>query len=353
MIVRPTSSQERWLTLAQRLHLSPGSAEVAAYTGGWRTAHLWTRSVLFVLGLVAVLMTGIIGSHLWPGADIIIVAAVALAAGEWLIVGRRQFGSGIEESLEVSGITLLAYDLWSRSHASESVGFGLLGIGLAIAGFRLLNPVFTILAALALVTVLDAPPFGIGIACYAVAIAALIASFRSFRRPSYSRMLDYLVIVMPVAAYIWSVSPHAMATAVDYRNASFSQWLVPACSFAFAGIALASGWTRRAHAPLIAGALCAACGAYELRNLTGLSLATRLVIGGGALLVISTSLERYLRVPRRGFTSRPSNEYARSADVLEIAGGALLTPSVSPLEATPSFEGGGGQFGGGGSEGRY
>jgi uncharacterized membrane protein YgcG len=309
--------------------------------------------VFFVLGLVAVLMTAIIGSHLWPGADTIIVGPIALAAGEWLIVSRRQYGCGIEESLEVSGITMLAYDLWSRLHASESVGFGLLGIALAIAGFRLLNPVFTTLAALALVWGLDAPPFGIVTACYVIAITALIASFRNFRRPSYARMLDYLVVVMPVAGYLWSASPHAMGTAVDYRNASFSQWLVPACSFAFAGIAIVSGLNRRSHAPLIAGALCAACGAYELRKLTGLSLEARLVIWGCALLVISTTVERYLRVPRRGFTSRPSNEDARSADALEIAGGTLLTPGASPSEATPSFDGHGGQFGGGGSEGRY
>lgn len=353
MIFRPTASQERWLTLAHRLRLSPTSESVAGPTGSWRVANPWTRSMLFVLGLVAVLMTGIIGSHLWPGAKTLIVGALSLAAGEWLIVGRRQFGSGIEESLEVSGITMLAYEIWSRLHASETVGFGLLGIAFVIAGFRLLNPAFTTLAALAFTMVLAAQPFWAGITCYSIGVVALIANIRNLRRPSYARMLDYLVIVMPVAGYVWSALPHDMANAVDYRHASFSQWLVPACSLAFAGIAFVIGLNRRAHASIVAGMLCAACGAYELRMLTGLSLEARLVIWGCALIVFSTCLERYLRAPRQGFTSLPMNEHAGSADILEIAAGALLTPSAHPSQDAPPFAGRGGQFGGGGADGGY
>jgi hypothetical protein len=353
MIFRPTSSHERWLVLVHRRILSPSSAPAAEHSGGWRTANLWTRSAFFILGLVAVLMTMLIGSHLWPGAATILAGTVALIAGEWLMVGRRQFGCGIEESLEVSGITVLAYELWSRLHASETIGFGFLGAVLAIAGFRVLNPVLTTLSALAFIMALGAAPLGAGLACYAIAVVALMASLRSFRRPSYARMLDYLVIVMPVAGYIWSASRHDIWTAVDYRHAPFSQWLVPACSFAFAAIAFASGLRRRVHPPLIAGMLCAACCAYELRRLTGLSLEARFVIWGCALLLISTRLERYLRVPRRGFISGPLSGSVRSADALEIAGVAVLTPSAAPSGATPSFEGGGGQFGGGGAEGRY
>ncbi len=353
MILRPTTSEERWLALARRLPRNSTTAILTEHTGGWRTANSWTRSAFFVLGLVAVLMIGIIGSHLWPGADTVVAGIVSLATAEWLIIGRRQFASGIEESLEVAGITMLAYELWSRLHASETIGFGFLGIALAIAGFRLLSPVFTTLSALAFVMALDAPPLGASLACYAIALIALIASNRIFRRPSYSLMLEYLVIVMPVAGYLWSASRFGLSTGTDYRHASLSQWLIPACSIAFAGIAFASGLRRRAHAPIIAGMLCVACCAYELRRLTGLSLEARLLTWGCVLLLISTSLERYLRVPRRGFTSRPLSEDTRSGGVLELAGSAVLTSSAHPSKATPSFEGGGGQSAGGGAEGKY
>ena len=353
MTFRPTVSEERWLALARRLHRSPKSAGLEEHTGGWRTANLWTRAAFFVLGLVAVLMIGIIGSHLWPGADTIIAGVASLATAEWLIIGRRQFGSGIEESLEVAGITMLAYELWSRLHASETIGLGFLGTALAIAGFRLLSPVFTTLSLLAFVMALDAPPLGAGLACYAIALIALTASNRDFRRPSYALMLEYLVMVMPVAGYLWSASRSGLSTGIDYRYATLSQWLVPACSLVFAGIALTSGLRRRAHARIIAGMLCVACGAFELRRLTGLSLEARLITWGCVLLLISTSLARYLRVPRRGFTSRPLRRDTDSAGIMEMAGTALLTPASHPPKAAPSFEGGGGQFGGGGAGGEY
>ena len=352
MSFRPTASQERWLALAHRLHRSPRSAVLAEHTGDWRSANLWTRSALFVLGLVAVLMIGIIGSQLWPGASTVITGVVCLATAEWLIVGRRQFGSGIEESLEVAGVTMLAYELWSRLHASEIIGFGFLGTALAIAGFRLLSPVFTTLSALAFVMALDAPPLGAGLACYAIALTALLASNRDFRRPSYALMFEYLVIVMPVAGYLWSASWSGLSTATDYRHAAWSQWLVPGCSLVFAGIALASGLRQRMHTRIVAGMLCVACCAFELRKLTGLSLEARLITWGCVLLLISTSLERYLRVPRRGFTSRPSGDM-RFGGVLEMVGGVLLSPTSHPPKTAPSFEGGGGQFSGGGAGGQY
>jgi hypothetical protein len=294
----------------------------------------------------------IIGSHLWRAADTVIAGVVSLATAEWLIIGRRHFASGIEESLEVAGITMLAYELWSRFHLSEAIGFGFLGTALAIAGFRLLSPVFTTLSALAFVMAFDAPPLGTGLACYGIALLALIGSNRSFRRPSYALMLECLVIVMPVAGYLWSASRSGLATATDYRHASLSQWLVPACSMAFAGISLASGLRRRTHARIIAGMLCVACCAFELRKLTGLSLEARLIIWGCVLLLISTSLERYLRIARRGLTSRPLRRDMRPG-VFEMAGSALLTPTSHPPKPAPSFEGGGGRFGGGGAGGQY
>ncbi len=351
MKLRPAPSDERWLALARRLRRSPQAEPFAEHTGGWRTAALWSRCAFFVLGLVAALMIGIIGSHLWPGAGTIVVGLSCLAVAEWLILGRRYFGSGIEEALEAAGLAALGYECSSRLSHSEHLGAAFLGTAFAIAGFRLLSPVFTTLSALAFVLAVDLPPQGSGLACYAIGLAALIAGSYRFRRPSHDLMLDYLVIVMPVAGYIWLASGKGLMLATDYRHAGLSQWLVPACSLTFAVIALASGLRRRTHAPVIASMLCVACFAYELRNLTGLSLEARLIVWGCVLLLAAMTLERYLRVPRGGLTSRPLREHD-AAGIFDMAGGVILTPA-SPEGAVPSLEGGGGRFGGGGASAGY
>ena len=175
----------------------------------------------------------------------------------------------------------------------------------------------------------------------------------SFRRPSHDSMLDFLIVVMPVAGYLFSASSHSVADAPDYLHGTFSMWLVPIGSLAFGGAALVIGLRRRAHAPLIAFMLCAACTAYELRNLTGLALETRLIVWGCVLLLVSVALERYLRVARHGITSRQLDDDEDSVGILEITGSAVLTPLSPPSKGSPSVEGGGGGFGGGGASGQY
>jgi len=349
MTLRPTPSEERWLTLARRLRRSPRVAPFSGHTGGWRTASLLSRCTFFVLGLIAAGMIGIITERLGPQGSLVTAGLVSIAVAEWLIVARRHFWSGIEEALEVAGLTMLAFEFWSRAGWSESVGARFVCAALAIAGLRLLNPLFTTLSALALVLALDAPPWGSGLVCYGIGLAALFASAHRFRRPSNDSMLDWLVVVMPVAGYLWSA---ARNVATDYLHAGASAWLVPICPLVFAAIALATGLWRRAHAPLVAFMLCVGCTAYELRRLTGLSLETRLIVWGCVLLIVSIILERYLRVARNGITSRRMWDEGDSAGILGIAGSAVLTPH-SPPEAAPSFEGAGGRFGGGGGTGQY
>jgi hypothetical protein len=349
MTLRPTPSEERWLTLARRLRLTPGELPFSEHTGGWRTASLPSRCTFFVLGLIAAGMIGIVTERLGPKGSLVTAGLVSIAVAEWLIIARRHFWSGIEEALEVAGLTMLAFECWSRAGWSESVGARFVCAALVIAGLRLLNPLFTTLSALTLVLALDAPPLGSGLACYGISLAALFASSHRFRRPSNDQILDWLVVVMPVAGYLWSA---ARNVATDYLHAGASAWVVPICPLVFAAIALAIGLWRRAHAPLVALMLCVACTAYELRRLTGLSLETRLIVWGCVLLLVSIILERYLRVARSGITSRQVRREGDSVGILSIAGSAVLTPH-SPPKAAPSFEGAGGRFGGGGATGQY
>jgi hypothetical protein len=347
--MRPTPSEERWLTLARRFRHVARVAAFPEHTGGWRTANLLSRCALFVLGLIAAGMIGVIAGQLGPTGALVTAALVSIAIAEWLILARRHFWSGIEEALEVAGFTMLAFEWWRHTAWSASAGERFACAALAIAGLRLLNPLFTTMAVLALVLALNAPDLAAGLVCYGIALAALIAGGYRFRRPSHDLMLDWLVIVMPVAGYLWSASWNA---ATDYLQAGASAWLVPISPLAFGGIALATGLRRRAHAPIVAFMLCMACSAYEFRRLTGLSLEARLMLWGCVLLCASIALERYLRVARGGITSRQVRDEGDSAGVLGMAGSAVLTPQSAPQPA-PSFEGGGGRFGGGGASGEF
>lgn len=349
MTLRPTPSEERWITLARRLRRSPREAPFSEHIGGWRTANLPSRCTFFVLGLIAAGMIGIIAVRLGPSGAMVTAGLVCIAIAEWLILARRHFWSGIEEALEVAGLTMLPFQ-W-LSNGSWRIDW-VICAAFAIAGLRLFNPLFTMLSVIAFVMAIDASPLGSGFVCYGIGITALIGGSYRFRRPAHDLMLDVLVVVLPVAGYLWSASRNNLSVATDYLHAASSAWIVPLCPLVFALIALGIGLWRRAHAPLIASMLCVACTAYELRRLTALSLETRLILWGSVLLLMSIFLERYLREARSGITSRRLRDDPDSAGILSVAGSAVLTPH-SPPKAAPAFEGGGGEFGGGGATGKY
>jgi hypothetical protein len=349
MRFRPTATEERWLALARRLGRNPSAAPFDAHSGGWRSAKLLSRCLFFLLGLIAAAMIATVLNGLF-GSKFTLVSTglVALVAGEWLIVARRNFGSGIEEALEATGLTMLATECASRFNASPHVGTALAGAALAVAGLRLLNPLFTTLGVLALVFSLHAPPIATAVVCYGVGVIALVAGAHDFRRPAYDQMLDALVVVTPLAGYLWSA----------YHGGGVAPWFAPLASLLFAAITLVIGLRRRTHAPLVAFMLCIACAAYEWRGLVGSSPAARLMVWGCVLLLVSSVLERALRASHGGITSRRLREEGPEMGYLETAGSAALAqhspaPQSPAPQPVPPVAGGGGRFSGGGASGTY
>jgi len=353
MSLRPRTSEERWLSLARELRRGPRTDAFAGRTGGWRDANLPSRCGFFALGILAAAMIVLISIQTGPANNFVLGGLLCIGAAEFLIVERRYFWSGIEEALEVIGFTLLALQCWDWLGWSHAAGAGFCAIAFTFTAWRLLNPLFAVAAALSFVWALDASHMQSGLACHAVAIVALAAGARTFRRPSYDHMLDLLVVVMPVGGYLWSEHSGGWSGGTDYRHATPSEWLVPLCPLAFAMLGFLTGIQRRSHAPLLAGMLCVACGAYELRKLTGLSFEARLITWGSVLLVACAFFERYLRIPRRGITSRQLHDETVTAGLLRTAGAAVIAPHAAPAKASPSFEGHGGGFSGGGAGGKY
>lgn len=347
---RPSPAEERWLTLARELRATPAAAQIAPHSGGWQTLAPASRLIFCVLGLIAALTATALLSLLHLRLPYLVAGSAALLTAEWLIVGRRNFWSGLEEALWSAGALLIALQLVHQGEPERAV-VGTLSAVLAAAGLRLLNPLPVALAALGAAYALDLSHRATGFSCFGLALLALAAGSRHFRRPAYDLMLDWLVVVLPVAGYLWSSSALSDGGAVDYRHAGLTAWLVPLLPLGFALIAAFIGIRRRTHAPLCAALVCLACCAWELRALTGLALELRLIVWGALLLLAGAALERYLRTPRAGITSLPGPSGDELADLLTTAGAAVLTPHAPP--GTRAFEGAGGRFGGGGASGEY
>ncbi len=362
MILRwPSVAAERWIEAAARLGLAPASPAIAPRLEGWRTVGLVTRAALGLRGVAAAGLTAGLVSVLSMPRPALVTGLLAVGAAEWLIAKHRLTRAGIEEGLFVCGALALAYEIYRLAGDPARAEWLLLAGALLLAGLRLLNPLFTTAAALAAVaaihqgTAAGSPPdLARGGTCLAIGALALAGGALRFERPSLDRLLDWLVIAMPVAAYVWLSSGTLDGPGVDYRHAAgWRPWCVPLLPFAYGIAALATGLRRRAHAPLLAAMLCAACVGVELRRLSGWALETRLVVWGTLLLVAAVALERSLRTPRRGIVSTRLGPDAGHARLLDLAGAAALTPGQPAAPPGPGFRGGGGGFAGGGASGDW
>jgi hypothetical protein len=371
--LRPTPDEERWLALAAKLGADLQNAVSVERTGGWRSTGLLARAALFALGLVAgALLVGLLGF----GNEITLLIAGLLAAlaAEWLIVTRRLFASGIEEGLCVAGYLLVAW--WLTTLILPVTGAGaerhvalLLIAAAGAAGLRLLNPLVTTCAVYAFVhwvgstAVARALDEAIGgnmamfvVAC-ALAALALVLGARPYRRPSHDRMLDWLVVAMPLAACAQSANWNAYTLMNAAGPGPGSSRLPTVLLFVALGSAmLFTGLRQRRHAPLLGAMVCIAGLAIELR-FAAPAIATELwLIGCGiAALFVGVALDRYLREPRNGFTSKPLSSREGPLELLQTFGAAALAQrSTSDLPPSdPAMTGSGGRFGGGGASGSF
>jgi hypothetical protein len=349
----PTPQQERWMTIASRLHLGPDHPWIAQRAGGWTAPSLIARCAFFVLGAVAAGLTLAVFDFLHLPGDLYAAGIVMLMAAEWLMLRKQLFHAGMEEALWCAGLLVMVF----QAMHPNLVNFGFrsaapIALALAVAGIRVLNPLFIALAAAVASGAIDFAGHGLvgepngavraSVFCYATAAIALFAARFEFQRSAHEQMLNWLMVSMPVCGFLWLVWEHALAIRV----------FISLASALFGAAALLIGLRRRAHAPLIASMVCMACIAYELRDLTALSLTVKLILGGSAALLLTLGLDRYLRTPRGGITSNQLVASGEALDLLQLAGAAGLSPKAAQHAEAP-FKGGGGTFGGGGADGSY
>jgi hypothetical protein len=368
---RPSPGEERWLEVASRLGGAIPRDALAKQSGGWRSTGPLARAALFVLGFAAaVLLFGILGFSSETTA--LIAGLIAAGVAEWLTVRKRLHASGIEEGLCVAGLLLVG--VWVSMRISETLGIPeyepariVLAVAAGLAGLRLLNPFVTTCAVIALIDWLNSTAVaraidmstGAGITellcgC-ALAAFALALGARTYQRPSYDRMLDWLVATLPVVTYLphatWSVFVDASVVSAMPSGRLLTTLVLVALGVAM----LIVGLRRRRHAPFLGFMGCVACLAVELRLATSLATEIWLIICGFVALVAGMALDRYLRQPRNGVTSAKLSEREGPLDLLQTAGATVLAGRADPAgpAAGPAVTPGEGRFGGGGASGRY
>lgn len=148
-------------------------------------------------------------------------------------------------------------------------------------------------------------------------------------------------------------------TLPDWTNSEILWWVAAAATALVPVVLLAAGLLRRRYALILLGAGTAAASLVTLRYYVHLAPFWVVLAGSGAVLVAAAlALRRYLATgpdgERHGYTASPLFTDLARQRVLE-AGAAVLafSPEARPLHEEPKYEGGGGEFGGGGASGSF
>jgi hypothetical protein len=327
MTLFPTVAEERLMAVG---------APVA-----WKSFPMLPRIGFFILASIcAGALFGFIAATFRSGhAGALIAGVVAIAAAEILIGRFRFFASGLEEALWFVGVMGIA-GRFIPYGASWQTWLTVFGVASLVAAIRLLNPACAVLGAVLI-------PFSFGSLaapfCALVALVALALLPLPRRRPSIEHTIGALAVVMPLVAYLFA------------KDGTFVfDPLVAGPLLLYAVGALIVGVHFRLHAPLLALFPTLGCIAYEVRELSGLTLEARLIVWGSVLLGVSIAVERSLKTPRHGITSRQLRD-DKLGDLLQLAGTVAIAPhhQTPPEQGGPQLETGGSSFGGAGAGGDF
>jgi hypothetical protein len=215
--LRPTPQQERWITVAERAGVGLDHRWVAERIGGWTVPSLIARCALFILGAVAAGLTFTVFDLLHVPGEMLLAGITLLIAAEWLVLRRHLFRGGVEEALWMAGSVAVVLQ-FRQPNDLDSGSALLVVLTLAAGGIRLLSPLFVTLAAVAASCAIamiggklsvGEPALAVPAAvfCYATAAISLFVGQIEFRRPSYDRMVSWLMLIMPVCGLLWLALP--------------------------------------------------------------------------------------------------------------------------------------------------
>jgi hypothetical protein len=349
------------------------------------------RALLFLFTLIAVggfygfvsLLVDFRDGDGWAG--LAVLAGISMVAATEIQLGplrRRQGGTEAASSFLAIGFLLAAtawwiYDSSSLSGSGESAMFCLIAAGLlAAAAWRWGYPLYAGAATAALLLALTPLP-GARLLWIALPLAAAPVLLRGARAsslpPSHRASLATVAFVALGGLYAavhlgswdaqmieniatWAWSPTART---PFFDSDVLWWASVGATALVPAALLALGIRRRRYALLLLGAVTAAISLVTLRYYVHLApLWVVLIASGAALAAVVLVLRRYLDSgpdgERHGFTASPLFGDLARQRILE-AGVAVLafSPEARTLPEEPKYEGGGGEFGGGGASGSF
>lgn len=300
----------------------------------WRVHGLILSIVFFVLTCVGV--SAFYGFFalldLIPG---VLTLGICIGLAEWLIGSRRFFGTGIESALWIGGLFSFIVSLPGGENPESILLFA---AAAAAAAVRLRQPYFGAAAVLMCIAylVLKGQIRTMMVVALIVAILALIALTREWKRPSVERFFELVLIAASIAASFSNVG----------------KWLL----FVFMSVVfLAAALFMRHHAPAIASAACAVIAFIKLQYILMFQIEWQLLIAGMSMLAASWIATRALRDNRRGLVITPAS-ITEFDEELQIAATVALQPKIDTTVAQPApdtLPEGGGGFGGAGATGKF
>jgi hypothetical protein len=352
--MRPTIAEERAHAIAGQLDDwqvpdDERHALQSRFTTTWRRNGPFAAAGIFVMTLFAVAALTFLCKTL--GATEFAAAAISIAVAELLIWRKRMYGSGIESALWIGGLIAFISGLPSSGKPEAIL---VVAAAFAIAGWRMQNPFFgaiaAILAAAYFIDIWSSSHsyWRAASVPLALAVIAIVAKVRTWRRPWIDTFWSMVAIVMPLVAEIGG------------HFASDGSGGNPVCALAYAilgGIALAAGLRYREHALLIAAGVSLGIAMYEARDFADYPLEWKLIASGVALLAFAAVVARELRGRTQGFVATPAR-LTRYDELVKLGGTMVIGSAMQghPAESDPGVtgsSGGSGSFGGAGSTGDY
>ena len=306
----------------------------------WRQSSLIVQIVFFVLTIIAIsALYGFCRLVDLPAGVIVMVISIVVA--ELLIWNAHFWRTGVESALWLGGLYAFIFSLPS---SGKPEAFLVLAAAAALAGWRVRNALFGGLAAVMTVVYFADADLHWGALAFglAVALVALAAATREWKRPSTDMLWQLLMVVMPIAAYVGFVVRESGRFVTDGR--------VVLIFFAFAATFVFVGIQQRLSVPFMAATICIAIAIVEAHDYIPVSAEAQLIMFGAVTLAVAGAIMRTLRDKRTGFVLGAPKQ-SDLQDVLSVAPTLL---SGQPAAAGPAqHTGGGGEFGGAGASGNY
>ncbi|HEX7190006.1 MAG TPA: hypothetical protein VF381_00405 [Thermoanaerobaculia bacterium] len=330
-----------WPSVADERGLALKKLGLPAETGGWKRYRLHVQIAFFILSVIGISAFSVF-SAVNRSVGSTINAIIVIAIAEYLIQKQRFFATGVETALWLAAVV---YIIIALPHSGSTEGVLVVGTLVGIAGMRLRNPYIGALAAMSLIiyaALKNATALQVALVGVVLGLAASGAQLIEWQRLSNERLFQTIAILAPLAGVI----------AAEFESSVYHERLAVAFIIP-AAIVLALGVAMRSRALLLAGAANAAIAGYEVSYLSAASLEAKLIVSGLLVLAIAIVISRVLRQKTAGFVTTESSLTGYD-EVMQIAGAIHVSPDA-PAQSAPGneFQGGGGNFGGGGASAGY